>query len=578
MDKPMILYRGTLKSCNYHCSYCPFAKRPMGKRELEQDKTRWETFIGTYLAATDSHYRMDAASHESETTEFAAHTAAPLQAAACTPEVSHVPGHALMVVPYGEALIHSWYWKGLGQLSALPHIDAAGAQTNLSFSIRPSLDIYEQAGGDLAKLRLWATFHPEMITAEAFAGACRELLMAGVSLCAGAVGAPENLAQIRTLRQALPAEIYLWINRMDGMNREYTREEINAFLDIDPYFLRELVPVPAEPARCQKRLFVEGNGQARLCNISQIVAGQTWETALLSGHSSHCQDTFPPDHSFPENRLCRKKFCSCYLAYGGRDDFMNQILFGPYPLFRIPRRPKAVFLDIMGTLLPNRKKTNDPTGIATAQTQKHLPEEPPGAAVRIPSGQSPPEIPALTLAGLKALKREQIPVFFATTLPYEDAMTRCRAVRHLFSGGVFSGGAHLRLEQGDNAKEYFWYLPETFLEHMAELEIMKKRFRYRILLYQGNSCDWLYKITLLRPRQLPWKEQEASELAELLSINKDSSVRYFIEDCCLQIVSSKATKQQGVRILCQWLGISPEETAAAGDSEEDAGMIRLGIL
>ena len=38
MDKPMILYRGTLKSCNYRCSYCPFAKHPIGNRELQQDK------------------------------------------------------------------------------------------------------------------------------------------------------------------------------------------------------------------------------------------------------------------------------------------------------------------------------------------------------------------------------------------------------------------------------------------------------------------------------------------------------------------------------------------------------------
>ncbi len=31
---------------------------------------------------------------------------------------------------------------------------------------------------------------------------------------------------------------------------------------------------------------------------------------------------------------------------------MNQVLFGPYPVLRIPRKAKAVFLDIEGTLLP----------------------------------------------------------------------------------------------------------------------------------------------------------------------------------------------------------------------------------
>lgn len=549
MDNPMILYRGTLKSCNYHCSYCPFARRPMGKRELEQDQVLWEQFVRT-----------------------------------------HAPARAVMVVPYGEALIHPWYWKGLGMLSAQPQTDAVGAQTNLSFPIESSLALYQQAGGDLAKLRLWATFHPEMITAEAFAVACKKLLEAGVTLCTGAVGVPGNLEQIRRLRQALPTEIYLWINRMDGMDRSYTQEEVDAFLDIDPYFLRELVPLPAEPARCRGRLFVEGNRRVRLCNISQAVTGL--EFSGKSETFSAKSPMLPRRHpSLPaQASLCHRKFCSCYLAYGGRDDFMNRILFGPYPLFRIPRRPRAVFLDIMGTLIPERTKEPvasssaenaaarmqepfpEKLSMSMAQTLEPSPERSPLAAAQTPSGRSP-EIPAFTLAGLEALRREQIPVFFATTLPYGDAMARCRHIRHLFSGGIFSGGAQIRLEQGDHKEEIFHYLPETLLEHMAELEDARSRFRYRILLYQ--NAGKLYKITLLRPGQLPWKEQEVRELAGLLALDTCPSVRYFTEDCCFQIVSGKASKEQGVRTLCRWLGISPEETAAAGDGAEDVSMMAV---
>lgn len=51
-----------------------------------------------------------------------------------------------MVVPYGEALIHSWYWEGMAHISMLPWIEAVGAQTNFSFSLEESLGIFEGAG------------------------------------------------------------------------------------------------------------------------------------------------------------------------------------------------------------------------------------------------------------------------------------------------------------------------------------------------------------------------------------------------------------------------------------------------
>ena len=71
-----------------------------------------------------------------------------------------------MVTPYGEALIHDWYWQGLGRLASGDSLDCVGAQTNLSFSVRESMEEYRRSGGRTGKLRLWATFHPEMISAE----------------------------------------------------------------------------------------------------------------------------------------------------------------------------------------------------------------------------------------------------------------------------------------------------------------------------------------------------------------------------------------------------------------------------
>lgn len=283
MGKHMILYRGALKSCNYRCSYCPFSKHKGSEKELEKDRRQWLCFCESLK---EKAARLDI--------------------------------HALLVAPYGEALLHSWYWEGLAYLSALPVMDAVGAQTNLSFSLKESLVSFVQMGGRVEKLRLWATFHPEMVRAADFAEKCQEVLAAGISLCVGAVGVPENIDLLRQLRKALPEEIYLWINKMDGLRRPYTKEEQEAFGKIDPFFYRELEVIRADAAQCAGRLFVESDGSLKSCNISPPMETNWYDL----------QDTLPEP-------LCRRKRCSCFLAYGGRADLAERGAFGAYPLFRI---------------------------------------------------------------------------------------------------------------------------------------------------------------------------------------------------------------------------------------------------
>ncbi len=484
MDRHMILYRGSLKSCNYHCSYCPFSKHPMSARVLEKDREQWFSFIRSFQEKAEG-----------------------------------MQIGALMVVPYGEAMIHRWYWEGLAQLSTLAQLDAVGIQTNLSFSVTDFMNCYVGAGGVLAKLRLWATFHPEMTTVSDFAAKCKRLREEGIQLCAGSVGVPENLDLLRQLKRGLDG-IYLWVNKMDGLRRAYTQDELEALMEIDPYFERELMLLSANAAMCQGRLFVEADGKLHTCNISSVMRQHT---------SFETIENFPP----PE---CSRTQCSCYLAYGGRTDFMNQILFGPYPLFRIPRRPKAVFLDIEGTLLPEAESDAVSDGV---------------------------------MAGLNALAREAVPLFFATTLPYEKAVKRCRKIRHLFAGGIFAGGAHLVLEEGLDVREYFYELEDTWV---TALSVLEKKFAFRVLAYRHR--DTLYKITLLRPKHRPWDRQQAETVMNCLTPDK-TKIRYFIEKNCLQIVSWEADKRGGVEKLCSWLGISPKDTAAAGDSDEDEGMLAL---
>ncbi len=492
MDGKMLLYRGSLKSCNYHCSYCPFSKHRMSKREMERDKGQWERF--------------------------------------CQSLSKHAGGlgiRAMMVVPYGEALVHPWYWDGLARLSREGFIDAVGAQTNLSFSVDNALRRFCEAGGQIRKLRLWATFHPEMAAIGEFVEKCRKLKETGISFCVGVVGDPSRLKEIQGLRQALPLGVYLWVNKMDGLGRPYSAEEEKVFRAVDPYFMRELALVCGDASQCRGRLFVEGDGRMRTCNISQFQE-QNWygwiggEPAADGAHSQ-----LPPP-------VCGRKFCSCYLAYGGRGDMLNHVLFGPYPLFRIPRRAKAVFLDIDGTLLPKGRDT----------------------------------VPRQVVESLEALAKEAR-LFFATTMPFQEAIRRCGEIRHLFCGGIFAGGAHLYLDQGER-RDFFYYINEGVVGSLGRY---KAKYRYQILVYRNRAQA--YKVTLCRSRHAPWASQEAAELFVRLPAGSREGLRYYIEGSCLQFVSVEADKEHGVSRMCRWLGISPEEAAAAGDAAEDTGMLSL---
>ncbi len=490
-----VLYRGALKSCNYHCSYCPFSKHRVSENELKRDREQWFRFCHSLINQADS---------------------------------KRV--RAVMIVPYGEALIHPWYWKGLAELSQSPHLDAVGAQTNLSFLLEKALEEYRQAGGILPHLRLWATFHPEMISAEAFAEACHKVREAGILLCAGAVGVPHHIKQLQTLKKRLPKDVYFWINKLDGRRRPYTKEEEQEFLEIDPFFYRELRLVSANPHLCQNRFFVEGDGRYRACNISSPM-GKGW-------YQQENQLSNP-------NIQCRQKFCSCYLAYGGRQDFMNSVLFGPYPVFRIPRRPKAVFLDIDETLIPEK-------------------------------GGRVSNLVAEDLAALA--KSGETYLLFATTLPYQEAIHRCRKLCHLFHGGIFSAGAHMRLEgsvvldTGEKAgkKEAFCFFDGAKL--LPFFEQQKRNYHFRILVYQKGSD--IYKISLIRSARMPWPPDQAQAVFQYALENSSvKGLRFFTEGHCMQILAKQANKANGAGILCKWLGISRDDVAAAGNSEEDQELL-----
>ncbi|MEY5966124.1 hypothetical protein WJD70_23690, partial [Salmonella enterica subsp. enterica serovar Corvallis] len=154
-DIHTLFYRGYLKSCNYHCGYCPFHKH------ARNDKKRDEAAL----------WRM----------------------------VDHLPllGTPLnvMITPYGEALRLRYYMAALAEISRYPHVQAVGIQTNASFSLMSLLESFRAGGGDISKLRLWCSFHPSQITAERFLQQCLALSAAGITWCAGAVASMKDIDQ-----------------------------------------------------------------------------------------------------------------------------------------------------------------------------------------------------------------------------------------------------------------------------------------------------------------------------------------------------------------------------------------------
>ncbi|MGL5434058.1 MAG: STM4011 family radical SAM protein [Lachnospiraceae bacterium] len=349
-----ICYRGSLKSCNYRCSYCPFSKNPQSAKQLAGDRAALEQFCR---------------------------------------ETENYKDIGIMLLPYGEALIHSYYLEQIAGLTQQNTVSFVACQTNLSLDI----DRLADAGIDLQKLRLWCSFHPSQTSVDAFIGQCEVLLRYDISFCVVAVGDVMALPVIQELRARLHPEIYLWINDMDGKPAPYTKEDIQAFTAIDPLFSLELNNLRADISQCnagRDSYFINDKGDVFACNISKVPMGNIYRQRLeeMSGRS------------------CRAKVCSCYLAYSNRKDMERLEVFGRNRAFRIPESgPKACFFDIDGTLTDEAGK-----------------------------------IPAENQDAVRRLARNYS-IYLATSRPYKSAQRICREIWDCIDGGIFAGGSDIRI-------------------------------------------------------------------------------------------------------------------------------------
>lgn len=357
-----IYYRGKLNSCNYACSYCPFGKKSHStsvSSSISLDEQAWHRFI----------------------TAIEQWEGEPLQ---------------LFIIPYGEALIHRYYREGIMRLAALPQVVGISCQTNLSFPAYQWLDELQTAPMLMSKIKLWASFHPEMTSVCKFVRQIHILHQAGMQVCAGAVGNPLSKAILCELRNKLSPDIYLFINAMQGLKTPLSREDIQFFNQLDNLFEYDLRNAPAQWDTCsggRSSCFIDWKGDIYACPRSQVKIGNFYQSKELT-------------LSLP----CRRKVCDCYIAFSNLRNHPLQKIMGEGALWRIPEKPvvSTVFFDIDGTLTDTQG--NVPASYATAlQFMAH-----------------------------------STSLYLATSLSMEQARRKLgSSLFNLFKGGVFADGGLL---------------------------------------------------------------------------------------------------------------------------------------
>ena len=278
-----ILYRGPLSSCNYGCTYCPFAKHAEPAAELEADRRALERFTDWVSRRCDDRI-------------------------------------GILFTPWGEALVRHWYQEALVRLTQLAHVTRAAIQTNLSCR----LSWVEQC--DNTRLALWATFHPTEVARARFVEKCLELDRRGVRFSVGAVGLKEHREELAALRRELPAHIYLWVNAYKREPHYYTDDDLRHFEVLDPLFPINTHHHPSRGQSCRcgtSVIAVDGDGTMRRCHFVKEPIGSLYE----DGFERALYD--PP---------CPNATCGCHIGYVHLDYLRLYEVFGSGVLERIPEK------------------------------------------------------------------------------------------------------------------------------------------------------------------------------------------------------------------------------------------------
>jgi MoaA/NifB/PqqE/SkfB family radical SAM enzyme len=255
-------WRGPLSSCNYDCSYCPFAKQQSSREELAADRAALRRFV-TWVGDVERHGRR----------------------------------LSILFTPWGEALIRPYYARALVELSHMQHVRAVAIQTNLSSRLELLAD------ADRRTLALWTTFHPSQTSLDAFVARCAELDALGIRYSVGVVGLREHLDLIEQLRARLRPEVYVWINaykRELGYYRAGEQERLAAIDRLFSYNAERHASAGQACAAGRDALLVRGDGSVSRCHFVERVLGNLYVDDL---------------DALLGERPCPASSCGCFIGY-----------------------------------------------------------------------------------------------------------------------------------------------------------------------------------------------------------------------------------------------------------------------
>ncbi len=279
-----ILYRGPLSSCNYDCSYCPFAKRHETAAQLRLDREALWRFV-------------DWIEREDQNT------------------------YSIQFTPWGEALTRRWYREAMIRLSHFDHVKKVAIQTNLSWNTDWVSDC------DLQHVGFWCTWHPEQVSSRDFLAQCRQLDQRKVRYSVGIVGLKEYLEAAIDLRARLSSDVYLWVNAYKDVENYYDSNDIARWRQIDPLFEINNRRYRSHGRRCRtghRVISVSGDGTIQRCHFIKTPLGNLYEDDLAS--------LLAP-------RRCSGDFCGCHIGYVHMEDLQLYSTFGDGLLERIPAKP-----------------------------------------------------------------------------------------------------------------------------------------------------------------------------------------------------------------------------------------------
>ena len=289
-----IYYKGHAKDCNYSCSYCPFAKNTESKHDI--DKKYLNKFVD-YIENTKFNHQI-----------------------------------SIMFTPYGEALTKKYYYDAISRLSKCNHVESVSCQTNASFSPKVFLNYLEQSNANFNKISLWASFHKEMTTIDAFIANILEL-HSKINLSVGTIGFAKDKTEIELLRKLLPLDIYLWVNKPEGTKADYMD-----FSYIDPLYKLEDKVLKCDINHCNAgidSILVKESGNIYLCHLSKKSSGNLYT-------------------NFEIDRV-QLGACHCYLTYCHRRDNNFPEIIHKQQRYYKKIFPKAIFFDIDDTLISKEK-------------------------------------------------------------------------------------------------------------------------------------------------------------------------------------------------------------------------------